>query len=416
MTGSSDKSDHSAASILIVDDENSIQRLFSRILSGEGFGVALANDGQEALQLLEENEYDIVITDIVMPHVDGFELARQINDKYSADVIVTTGHIDKYHYSDLVGLGASDFIQKPVFPDDLILRVNRVLKERQLRYELVQYHKELAHSQKFESIGLLAAGIAHEINTPIQYIGDNTAFLQDAFSDLAELGQKFRQTLETAAKGDLDPAFIEKMENAIDDVDLDYLAEEIPVAVGQTLEGVDRVRKIVRSMKEFSHPGGEKGLIDIHHTIENTVTVALNEWKYCAELNLDFAPDIPRINCDASEMSQVFLNLIINATHAIAEKIGSDGSEKGRILIQTQKKEPWVEIRVSDTGTGIPQEMIDKVFDPFFTTKEVGKGTGQGLAISRSVVVDRHQGRLDIDSRPGEGTTFIIRLPLVQPA
>ena len=401
--------------ILVVDDEAAIQKVLRRTLEDIGYIIVVADDGQKALKCLETTFFDVVITDIFMPNLDGLELTKKIKAQFSTDVIVITGHSDRYHYEELIALGASDFIQKPIVLDEIVLRVKRVLRERQLKAELIQYHKEFAQAQKLEAIGLLAAGIAHEINTPIQYIGDNTIFIKESFEDLSLVVDQFKHCLGAARKGTIDEQFIKKMEIVLEQADVDYLFKEIPIAVEQTLEGVDRVRKIVRSMKEFSHPGAkEKAMVDIHHTIENTVTLAINEWKYCADLSLDFAKDIPMVNCDASEMSQVFLNLIINASHAIMEKIGPDASEKGKITISTRKNDQWVNIKISDTGTGIPKKIIEKVFDPFFTTKEVGKGTGQGLAISRSVVVERHKGKLEIETQKGKGTSFIIKLPLLK--
>lgn len=399
--------------ILIVDDEQPIRKLLQRILQSQSFITFAAGDGYEAIKCLESNDFDVVITDISMPNMDGLELTDQIIKRFSSDVIAVTGQVDKYHYEELIRLGASDFIQKPINPDEIVLRVKRVLKERMLKQDLIRYHKELAQAQKFESIGLLAAGIAHEINTPIQYIGDNTVFMQESFDDIFHLTEKFTSFFDACKQGQINDKLLDEMQETIDEADFEYLSEEIPVAVEQTLDGVNRVRKIVQSMKEFSHPGtSEKAMVDIHHIIENSVTVTINQWKYCADLKLDFDDNMPQIRCDASEISQVMVNLIINASHAIIEKNGKNAAEKGLIKISTQKKDPWAQIRITDTGTGIPKDICEKVFDPFFTTKEVGQGTGQGLAISRTVIVERHHGRLEIESKSGDGTSFIIKLPL----
>ncbi len=265
--------------------------------------------------------------------------------------------------------------------------------------------RQLAQSQKLESIGRLAAGIAHEINTPTQYVGDNVRFLSEAFEDLFRLLDRYEEVVGEGEKGEL--------EVLKEEVDLEYLREEVPRAIEQSLDGVERVTKIVRSMKEFSHPGGGgKELVDLNRAIESTVTVARNEWKYVADLELDLEEGLPPVPCYVGEFNQVVLNLVINAVHAIEEVVG-DGSEgKGKIVVSTRRVGEWVEVRVSDTGCGIPEEVREKVFEPFFTTKGVGKGTGQGLAIARSVVVDKHGGEIDFESEVGKGTTFIIRLPL----
>ncbi len=271
---------------------------------------------------------------------------------------------------------------------------------------------QLSQSQKLESIGQLAAGIAHEINTPTQYVGDNIRFMQDSFADLAKLLQKYRQLLAEAKAGGAFPELVADIENAEAEADVDFVVEELPAAIEQSLEGVGRVSAIVRAMKEFSHPGvEEKSAVDINRAIDSTVTVARNEWKYVADLKTDFAPDLPPVPCYAGEFNQAILNIIVNAAHAIADAVGEDGG-KGLITISTRRDGDWVEIRVSDTGTGIPEAARPRIFDPFYTTKEVGRGTGQGLAISHSVIVEKHKGNISFETEMGQGTTFIIRLPL----
>lgn len=262
---------------------------------------------------------------------------------------------------------------------------------------------QIHQGQKLESIGQLAAGIAHEINTPMQYIGDNTRFLQEAFTELGP-------AVTTAAL----PAAASPACSA---PDLAYLLREIPLAIEQSLQGVERVTKIVRAMKEFSHPGtDEKTAIDLNYAIESTLTVARNEYKYVADLVTDFDPHLPPVPCLPGEFNQVILNLVINAAHAIADVVGVHPDTKGRIHIATHRQDAVVEVRITDSGTGIPEAVRGRIFDPFFTTKPVGKGSGQGLAIARSVVVDKHGGSLTFETELGRGTTFIIQLPLESPA
>jgi len=276
---------------------------------------------------------------------------------------------------------------------------------------------QLNQAQKLESIGQLAAGIAHEINTPTQYVGDNIRFLKDSFNDLLGIVQAYERLLKAAEQGSINPELVAEMETAAADADVEYLAEEIPKAIGQSLEGVDRVASIVRAMKEFSYPGGKaKTAVDINRAIENTVTVARNEWKYVAEMHTDFDESLPPVPCLPGEFNQVILNMIINAAHAIADVVGDGSNGKGRITIGTRRDDGWAEVRISDTGIGIPEAIRDRIFDPFFTTKDVGKGTGQGLSIARSVIVDKHGGTITFESETGKGTTFIVRLPLEEPA
>ena len=272
---------------------------------------------------------------------------------------------------------------------------------------------QLVQSQKLEAIGHLAAGIAHEINTPIQYVGDNTRFLMDAFKDLHKLLEVYDNLAEAGQSHAELQEILTNVALLKKEIDLPYLREEIPKAIKQSLEGVERVGKIVRAMKEFSHPGPkEKTPTNLNKAIENTVTVARNEWKYVSEMILDLDPDLPLVPCHPNEFNQVILNLVINAAHAIADVVGNGATNKGKITVSTRRKGDKVEISVKDTGTGIPPEIRSKIFDPFFTTKEVGKGTGQGLAIARSIVVDKHGGTIDFETEVGKGTTFTIYLPI----
>ena len=262
-------------------------------------------------------------------------------------------------------------------------------------------HQQLLQAQKLESIGQLAAGIAHEINTPTQYIGDNVRFLKDAFGDLAKVLRP------APAKETAGPTPATNPE-----VDVEYLLTEIPAAIEQALDGVGRVSTLVSAMKEFSHPGSkEKTEVDLNRAIQSTITVARNEWKYVADMETDFDASLSPVLCLPGEINQVVLNLIVNAAHAIADVTRDGDQGKGKIRVSTRNCGDYVEVRVSDTGTGIPPEVQRRIFDPFFTTKEVGKGTGQGLSISRSVIVDKHEGTIHFETEVGKGTTFIVRLP-----
>ena len=274
---------------------------------------------------------------------------------------------------------------------------------------------QLRHAQKLESIGQLAAGIAHEINTPTQYVGDNTCFLRDSFQDLARLMGKYAELSAAATAGNIPAGLLEETEAVAKEVDVSYLASEIPAAIDESLTGIARIAEIVRAMKEFSHPGAEdKTPVDINKAIETTVTVARNEWKYVAEVELDLDPDLPHVSCFPGDFNQVILNMVVNAAHAIADVAGDGSASKGTITIGTRHDSGWVEIRISDTGSGIPEDVKSRIFDPFFTTKEVGKGTGQGLAIAHTVITDKHSGDITFETEVGKGTTFLIRIPTGQ--
>jgi two-component system, NtrC family, sensor kinase len=275
---------------------------------------------------------------------------------------------------------------------------------------------QLNQAQKLESIGRLAAGVAHEINTPTQYIGDNTRFVQESFAQLLPVLAAPRQLLDAFRDHRLTPELVQATEAALESADVEYLSGEIPNAVRECLQGVERVAKIVQAMKEFSHPGStEKTPVDLNRAIESTLTVARNEWKYVAELVTDFDPTLPPVHCLPGEFNQVILNLVVNAAHAIGDTLKDRDAAKGTITVSTRWDGEWVEVRIRDTGSGIPESARGKIFDPFFTTKGVGKGTGQGLAIAHSVVVDKHGGTIRFETELGQGTVFIIRMPLNAP-
>ncbi len=277
--------------------------------------------------------------------------------------------------------------------------------------ERKQLEAQLGLARKLEAVGQLAAGIAHEINTPLQYVTDNTRFLHDAFGELEPVLRQTTQLLAANSDSPVPPALLSSLAAAVAHADVAYLTTEIPSALEHSQHGLEQVRKIVQAMKEFSHPGAmEKVATDLNRALETTLMVARNEWKYVAEVVTDFAPDLPRVPCLPGDINQVFLNLIVNAAHAIAEVV-VNGS-KGTIALSTRREGNWVEMRIRDTGSGIPEAVRERVFDPFFTTKEVGKGTGQGLALAYAVVVDKHGGSLSFETDVGKGTTFILRLPL----
>jgi PAS domain S-box-containing protein len=292
---------------------------------------------------------------------------------------------------------------------DVIVTYTDITERRTLEQQLVQ-------AQKLEAIGQLAAGIAHEINTPVQFVGDNTRFARDSTDELLQLVDLYEQLAASEAASAV-PDVLARIEARRDAIDLDFLRQEIPAALDQAMDGTQRISEIVRAMKEFSHPGtSEKVPTDLNSAIRSTATVARNEWKYVAELELAFDEQLPLVACLPGELNQVVLNLIVNAAQALAEGGGQQLVTKGTIRIATAQDGDDAVITISDSGPGIPDEVRDRIFEPFFTTKEVGKGTGQGLAIARSVVVDKHGGSIAVDSAPGRGTTFTIRLPIEEAA
>ena len=421
--------------------------------TSHGFEIDSAMQGQEGLErmqqaLKEGRPYAMAFIDMRMPPGwDGVETISKIWEVYpDLQVVICTAYSD-YSWDEMIArVGQSDrllILKKPFDLVEVLQLANALIAKWQLlqatrthvhdledrvrertqeievahaklQAEVEERNKmdiQLRHAQKMESIGQLADGIAHEINTPTQYIGDNTRFVQDAFKDLLEIVGSLAPLMAanaTPPSAEWLADFRGKAERA----DLGYLTQEIPKAIQQSLDGVSRVAKIVRAMKEFSHPGTtEKTPLDLNRAIESTLTVATTEWKYVAELVTDFDATLPPVPCLPGEFNQVILNIVVNASHAIADVVGSGGG-KGTITVSTRQNGEWAEVRIADTGTGIPEHARQRVFDPFFTTKGVGKGTGQGLAIAHSVVVEKHGGTLHFETETGKGTTFVIRLPL----
>lgn len=281
------------------------------------------------------------------------------------------------------------------------------MKSAQKEHEILQ--ARLLQAQKLESVGQLASGIAHEINTPTQYVSSNLEFLNEAYLEVADLLADIRSVTEQD-----ESSCSKKITQLFMDADLDYLKEEVPIAINQSREGTDRIRSIVLAMKEFSHPGSkQKEIADINKIINTTVTVARNEWKYVSEVTTVLDPDVPLIKCLTDEVGQVFLNILVNAAQAIGEKLGKTPTGgKGKITITTKHDDSFITIFIEDNGPGIPASIVNKVFDPFFTTKEVGKGTGQGLAIAHDVIKEKHGGFISVESKSGVGSRFIIKLPI----
>jgi len=419
------------------------------------FEIDSAYQGEEALALIEKRlregkPYAMAFMDVRMPPGwDGVETTARIWERYpDLQVVICTAYSDYSWEEMLQKLGYSDrlVILKKPFDNVEVVQLAIAMTEKwglsqqaklrladleegvrertrdleaanaSLAQEMkarLQMEAELRQAQKLESVGRLAAGVAHEINTPIQFVSDSVHFLRDATSDLIAEVVRMRKLHPGAANGASSVDLVK-----VDGVELEphlaYAVEDAPKAFANALDGLDRVSNIVRSMKEFAHPDStEMVTIDLNRTIESTLVIARGEYKYVAEVETILG-DLPPIKCYAGEFNQVILNILVNAAHAI-EDVVKDSERKGRILVRTWLEEADVLISIADTGSGIPDDIREKVFDPFFTTKEIGRGTGQGLAIARSVIVDKHKGRLYLESVMGQGTTFFIRLPVAGP-
>lgn len=530
---------------MIVDDELGIRKLLTRYLSETGYSCMTAANVSEAKQLLEGNNFDLILSDLKMPNESGLELFQFAKEHYpKIGRIMITAFGSQDVAEEIMDVGVYGYILKPISRNVVLITVSNALRhlrldlamlanksetERKLNHSTKQlsvimdnlnvgvlmlspdmeileknrqllqwfpksdaeqemfYHQifnkpqedetyvdfpithvfstnkdleisrdiitsaglkdfrinissiknsageaiaalaifediterlvienDLRQAQKLESVGQLAAGIAHEINSPIQYVGDNLHFLKESFEEIHGLLNCFESNWGQLKEQGVIPEEVNAtIVDAIDDADLDYLREEIPQTLSQSIDGVMRVKKIVKAMKDFSHPGeDEKTATNINKLIESTLTVCRNEWKYVAKLETDFHEKLPILTCFASEISQVILNIVVNGAHAISEKTNSGKDGLGLITIKTRFQNELITIQVTDTGGGIPEKIREQIFEPFFTTKERGKGTGQGLSIARRVIVERHQGTMELVTDMGKSTTFIITIPL----
>jgi signal transduction histidine kinase len=403
--------------ILLVENDPHFAALLTGILTAKtGFGdTVVARTLAQAQEELATGAFALVFLDLNLPDSRGLATLTALQEQAKdANILVMTSVVDEDLGLQAMREGAHDYFMKGRVPPDAMRRMARYAIERRsaalaLKRTQDEMEIQVRHGQKMEAIGQLAAGIAHEINTPIQFIGDNCQFLGEGFRDLLDCFEGF----QTGAVPDP-----ESLQQRLQALDLDYLKVEIPKAIQQSLDGVARVSKIVSAMKDFSHPGtGSRQTVDLNRAIESTLTVSHNVWKYSAEVVTDFDPELPLVPCFPGEFNQVILNLVVNAAHAIEEgRAELNEDTLGRIVVRTRRSGDEAIVEVADNGTGIAPQVQARIFDPFFTTKPVGKGTGQGLSIARAVVVDQHKGRISVQSKPGEGSTFTLALPLNPPA
>ena len=339
-----------------------------------------------------------------------------VEDRVVGVLTVNRSQGTAFTEADLVALGmVASFARMAVDNADLYRKLQNTTEDlRKQIGERERVEAELRLAQRLEAVGQLAAGVAHEINTPVQYVGDSVLFLResvDAYRQVLQLHRALAAAVEDGQRREVQ-ARIDALEESLD---FSYLEDEFPRAVDRTLSGVNQVAKIVRALKEFAHPGGpqDRAPADVNAAIETTLIVARNEYKFVADIKTDFGA-LPPVVCNVGDLGQVFLNLIVNAAHAIADVVGDSG-QRGLITIGTSVEGEDAVLAFSDTGCGIRPEIQDRIFDPFFTTKDVGRGTGQGLAIARTIVAERHGGTLTFASAVGQGTTFFVRLPLRPP-
>ncbi len=366
----------------------------------------------------------VVVTDADAVVIDVQGATEELTGRTRDDLV--GGHLSDLMAFDAAIVGPADLVgantQAELTTDTgmipVLLATSRIRDEGAGEFVLLatdvseqrRLEVELRHAQKLESVGQLAAGVAHEINTPIQFVGDSLNFIGEAVVDSLELITAYRSLRDAVAQGTASAEAANGLGELEEELDIEFIEEEAPLAIERSRAGIRRVAEIVAAMKQFSHPGGsDLGPTELNTILENTLVVAKNEYKYVAELQTDLGT-IPEVMANPGDIGQVILNLIVNAAHAIADRIaGTD--QLGRIDVTTTVEANGVALTVTDTGGGVPPEIQDRIFDPFFTTKDPGRGTGQGLAIARSIVVDRHGGRLDLSVEPDVGSTFTVWLP-----
>jgi len=404
-----DGSEHrKSKSILVVDDDESVGNLVVKLLERAGHHSLLRLDGQSALDVIKEGKLDLVITDLRMPGMDGIELirrTRKINKKL--DVIVITGYGTMEIFIEAMREGARDFIIKPIEKDQFLNAIDRALHRKGLEDSLLARTQQLVQAEKMATVGVLSAGIAHEINNPNTFIRTNLQLMNEYIKRL---------------KPRLEDLSVEKNVISVRDI----ILKEFPDMINEALKGTERIQKIVAGVKHYAHKGdGEFAQVDIREVIAHAVTLVRARLRKNVTITESYL-NLKEIKGEFSKLEQVFVNLLVNAADAIEDKVTAKRAEGDTGFIglidvsatiiegddpKTGSDSEYLILTFYDNGPGIPKEKIKKVFDPFFTTKPVGVGTGLGLYISYEIIM-QHGGEITIQSEPGEGTAFVIKLPV----
>jgi signal transduction histidine kinase len=393
--------------IIIAEDNPVSSKLMQKMLSKKNYNSYIAKDGKEALKLLKSTKSRIIISDWMMPEMDGISLCKEIRKNFSSPYIYIILLTSKSDIEDTVSAfdaGADDYIIKPFNPKELAARILAGKRTIELQDKYEKATVQLLHSEKMAAVGQLSAGIAHEINNPTGFVKSNLETMQGYLKDLIQAGKKLTSVLEINLNGKIpEKNHLEEIKAFLNQIDIDFLFQDIPDLLKDCIDGTNRIGKIVTDMKNFAHPGSDTSkLADINQCIESTLNVIWNDIKYKASVIKNYGT-LPEINCFPQKLNQVFMNVLLNASQAI--------EEKGKISIKTYLKNQSIVIEITDNGHGITPENLPKIFDPFFTTKPIGKGTGLGLNVAYNII-KMHNGTINAKSKPGKGTLFLITLPI----
>jgi two-component system, NtrC family, sensor kinase len=423
------------ARILVVDDEETSVHILSAMLRAD-YVTSSSRTAEAALVMVAKEIPDVIISDVEMPGIGGLELTRRLKaapETQHVPVLLITARADHAAVGECLDAGADDYLAKPVRRHELLARTRSAVRasrlQRAVQDTLTELHaanaqlsenldkiqrlgSELGMAQKLESIAQLASGLAHEINTPAQFIGDNLSFLHGSVAQLLGQLRLYRSFFAAqGTQGNADKAWV-SLRQAEQAIDLDFLAAELPQSIAQSQTGIDRIVEVVRVMERYSVGSGDGSApVDIHAVLEAALSSVEETLTSVETIERNFDFELPMVPCLAEELQQAFAHLLANAAWAIG-KLNGPGIRSGKITIESKRVEQFAEIRVSDTGCGIPSEVHSRIFDPYFTTKPEGTGSGQGLALAHAVIVARHHGAIRFTTELGKGSTFFVLLPL----
>ena len=413
--------------VLIVDDTPTSLAVVSDALGNAGFDVAIATSGEHALQQVERCLPDLILLDVMMPGINGFETCQRLKSNERTrhiPVIFMTALTDAKSKIEALDKGAVDYIIKPFHEKEVLARVRTHLQLHQLtqslsrqveqaKLDLQSSQMQMIQHEKMSALGSLVAGVAHEINNPIGCIVGNVSAVRDYIEDLFNLIELYSEKFPEPGS---------EIETEIEEMDLEYLREDLPKLVRAMQDGGDRIKAISKSLRTFSRADTEeKQDFDIHEGIDSTLLILRHRLK-----GDDSRPeikvianygDVPLLNCYPGQLNQVFMNILANAIDALSEKsqalsFAEIQAQPNRITITTAAKQNQIKIAIADNGTGMPDSSRERLFSHQFTTKAVGKGTGLGLAIAQQIIVEEHAGAIEVNTKVGEGTEFVLTLPL----